>query len=61
MPQTGGHLRPTLPPVKAVKGVLTLETPQQRAALKATTSCGQVVAVFAFLAERLLFMVGLEW
>ena len=39
--------------------VLTFGAFQQRTALKATTACGQVVAVFAFLAERLVFRAGL--
>jgi hypothetical protein len=39
--------------------VLTLDTFQQRSAAKATTACGQVVAIFAILGERLAFLAGL--
>ena len=39
--------------------VLTFDSFQQRIAFKATTACGQVVVVFAFLAERLVFLGGL--
>ena len=43
------------------KSSLTFDTFQQDSAVKATTSCGQEVAVFAFLADRLVFLAGLAW
>jgi hypothetical protein len=36
-----------------------MDSPQQRTAVKAIKACGQVVAIFAFLFERAIFLAGL--
>jgi len=40
--------------------ILPFDTLPQRTGVNANAPCGQVVTVFAFLAERCVFLAGLE-
>jgi hypothetical protein len=66
---SANRLRPDVPAeLRAVEmdsllsqqvSVLTFHIFQERTPVKANTACGQEVAVFAFLADRLVFLAGL--
>ena len=48
-----------VPSSRTAYGVLTLDTLQQHTAVRAARASFQALAVFAFLAERLVFLAGL--